>query len=251
MADFCSLTVSGNNVTGNFFSSSLMTSVFCLVTANSHPNVTNGSSLFEFLGNDPYYPAAATDNRFSKVLFSPYYRNSANCVFEPNPAGSISVTTDIAPPGGLYGVLFYLNAKNISKYSKKGFLCKENVTILSTPNKGNLSAALTKFRNGTRSPTVKLSMYPYLFSYFGYEAVLDEASAAYFEDPPLDYRSPKDLTRRGGLHNKCSEKVCVDNKFKAHNGGHMAYIHDIGYEAEMMESISKIAESNLANEADP
>lgn len=252
MTSFCSLNTSSSNVTVTTFSSSLMTSIFCLVTASSHVSIENGTSLFDLLGDDPYYPAIARDNRFSRVPFSPYYRDSTNCISVPKSTSEFNVTiNETSVPSNVYGLLFYVDSSGISKYSKQGFLCQEGTTELSKPNKTALSTALTRFKNEAKSPTVKLSMYPYLFRHYGYEAVLDEANVTYFKNPPLDKRSPKDLTRRGGLNNKCAEDACSGDQFKAHNGGKMVFIHDVGYQAELLDSIVELAKTNLAKETDP
>ena len=258
-AKYCYFSSTSNgtttSVTPNFNDQSTanpaLTALFCLATTSAHINITGGQSLYAFLGNDTYYPSVAQGTRYSKALFSPYSRYDTDCIHATN-GGAITLETAQTLTNA-YGVLFYLDQNGIVNRNKEGFLCEyydsttttTAPTLNALPPAANLVTEITNFRN--TNPTYMMILYGYqhMFQEYGFSSVLYEANATYYVDPPLDSRSPKDYSRRGGLKNICGSNACNGNTFEAHNGG-TGQVHDVYYQAQVMNEIVNIAQQTLS-----
>ena len=250
--NYCYYTNEGTTITPTFTASSPLVTIFCLASTSAHLNITGGDSLYSFLGNDTYYPSAAQGTRYSSVIFSPYSRYDTDCI-EYVDSTSTNISLDTAPTSyeSVYGILFYMDSNGVVQRNKEGFICpyyNSAVTPVPTPEAlptaTDLRNALASFRNSNPTHMMALYGYPHLFEQYGFSSVYLQANMTYYEDPPLDPRSPKDYSRRGGLKNICGNKACNGNTFSAQNGG-TDNVHDVYYQSQIVDEIARRAEQNL------
>ena len=145
-------------------------------------------------------------------------------------------------------VLLYVKSGTVVR-EKEGFICSRNTANYSSiPNtKSYITDTITKFRNTNPNALIQVFEYPRIFKYFGYGAVYELANYSYFANAPLDDRSPRDLSRRGGISYKCAAKSCQGHTFIDRRTDERQDVHDYVYKATVYSQIANDALNALPN----
>lgn len=255
--NYCYQELDGNIANISYYGFSGLNAVICFASASTYNNQTNIStdsqfkSLHYIIGEDPYYPNSAVDSRFSQVLFSPYFVTTKNCVVDSSGAtGWTNLTFNLSNTYDNMRTILLYTRNNIVVREKQGFLCSTNTTEARTTipdTKSLLRTAYNNFINSNPPALVKVFQFGRIFKYFGYGAVFEQANLSYYQNPPLDTRSPHDLTRRGGIRNKCSLSSCKGHSFTDRRTKTTSDIHDYVYLSSAIQTIAQNALNNLDN----
>lgn len=236
---------SGDSYNFTYYGYTSWSTILCLASASSVPNLTGASSIYDVLGSDSYYSSNTYGNKFYNVPFSPYSRDALNC-FVYNPPTAASFQTQTINVTEQYNALMFYYDTSTQKtvYSKRGIICQSTAITQTVPtafSKENLNASYAEYNTSdysVKNPQTIISRTRYLFELYGCGHLYEEEYQNYAFTAPLDSRNPYDPTRNNGLNGKCGESGCFSDSFIDRNSDNVGTVHDKVFEAEKARTVA-------------
>jgi len=233
--------------------------MLCLAKTDKFVSITNSNhtitNLYSQISQDDYYILHSTDNRFSKVYFSPFSPFINNCVLINTPTTDYSGVIEVETNSSTYSsVLLYLSDIGTTVLGpKEGTICSSTVNSITVISVSTfctkLASIISGFQKSTIPPNVLISVVPQLFHLVNDSSAINKyhsARQSVIDSLSYDPRNTLDITRRKGLANKCAESSCYGDSFIDHNNNkETSKVHDLMFNGNLEVTIAKNAAKTL------